>query len=142
MDKTGPIIVIEDDLDDQSILVEVFKDLQVQNKVLYFIDGVEAYNYLVSSNDQPFLILSDINMPKLNGFQLRDKVHNNDQLRLKCIPYLFFTTTSEQKMVVDAYSKSVQGFFTKPDSFREISRMLRNIIEYWMDCKSPMISLL
>jgi len=104
---------------------------------MYFVDGLSAYGYLISSHDQPFLILSDINLPKLDGFQLRDKVHNNEQLRLKCIPYLFFTTTVDQRSVIDAYSKSVQGFFTKPAAYAEIRRVMRNIFEYWKDCHSP-----
>ena len=49
-------------------------------------------------------------MPKLSGMELREKVHANESLRLKCIPYLFFTTSAEQQHVIDAYSKSVQGF--------------------------------
>ena len=109
MDKNGPIIVIEDDQDDQEILRMVFKKLAYSNEVIYFNDGVEALEYLENLNIKPFLILSDINMPKLNGMELRDKVFNNERLNLRCIPYLFFTTASEQPMVLKAYSKSVQG---------------------------------
>lgn len=137
MNKSGPIIVIEDDMDDQEIFEEVFKELNYPNKVHYFLDGVKALDYLIESKDQPFLILSDINLPKLSGLELREKVHNNEQLRLKCIPYLFFTTAFDQRNVIDAYSKSIQGFFTKPASYSELVRVMRNIIEYWRDCLSP-----
>lgn len=47
-------------------------------------------------------------MPKLNGFELREKVHTDELLQSTCIPYLFFFTTSNQKSVVNAYSMSVQ----------------------------------
>lgn len=137
MRKDGPIVIIEDDLEDQEILSEVFKELNYPNEVVFFGNGEAAFEYLLASMDQPFLILSDINLPKLDGFQLRSKVHNNEQLRLKCIPYLFFTTTAQQEHVIDAYSKSVQGFFTKPASFKEIMRVIKNIMEYWKDCQSP-----
>ncbi len=139
MNKTGPVIIIEDDLDDQWLLEEVFKELRYDNEVLLFDNGLDAYEYLRTSTRQPFLVLSDIILPKLNGFQLREKVHNNEQLRLKCIPYLFFTTSAEQRNVIDAYSKSVQGFFTKPNTYPEILRVIRNIMEYWKDCQSPNI---
>jgi CheY-like chemotaxis protein len=139
MNKSGPIIIIDDDLDDQMILGEIFTELRVQNEIFYFVNGIEAYAFLVKTKHQPFIILSDINMPKLNGIELRDKVHNNAQLNLKCIPYLFFTTASEQKVVVDAYSKSVQGFFVKPQRYEELRRIINNIIEYWKDCHSPRI---
>ena len=137
MNKNGPIIVIEDDEDDQEVLKRVFTELNYPNEVMFFGDGVIAYEFLESSNDKPFLILSDITLPKLNGFDLRDKVRNNEQLKIKCIPYLFFTTAPEQTSVIDAYSKSVQGFFTKPAQYAEIMRVMKNIIEYWKDCHSP-----
>ena len=138
MNKSGPIIVIEDDLDDQNILTEIFQDLACENKIIFFVDGEKALEYLVEkSNVEPFLILSDINMPKLNGIELREKINNNEDLRIKCIPYLFFTTSSEQKYVVDAYSKSVQGFFIKPPSYAKLKRIIKIIVEYWQDCESP-----
>lgn len=137
MNKNGPIVIIEDDADDQLILTEVLKDLDFPNQVIFFYDGEKALDYLVNSGDNPFLILSDINMPKLSGFQLREKIHNNEQLRLKCIPYLFFTTAVSQQAVIDAYSKSVQGFFIKPQRYEEIRRVIKNIILYWQDCQSP-----
>jgi CheY-like chemotaxis protein len=139
MNKNGPIIVIEDDEDDQELLNKVFTELEHPNKVIFFNDGLSAYEYLKEASDQPFLIISDINLPKLDGIQLREKVHNNEQLRLKCIPYLFFTTAADQRNVIDAYSKSVQGFFTKPDNYAELFRVIGNIIEYWRDCHSPNI---
>lgn len=137
MNKNGPIVIIEDDPDDQQILSEVLKDLDFSNEIIFFFDGDKALDYLVNSGERPFLILSDINMPKLNGLELRNKVHNNEQLRLKCIPYLFFTTAASQQAVIDAYSKSVQGFFIKPQTYAEIKRVLGNIIRYWQDCQSP-----
>jgi CheY-like chemotaxis protein len=61
----------------------------------------------------PFLILSDINMPKLDGFALRNKIKMDAKLQLRCIPYLFFSTAVSQAAVIDAYSASAQGFFCK-----------------------------
>ena len=137
MNKKGPIIVIEDDLDDQMLLDHVFKKIEIENQVIYFADPEEALNYLYSSLEQPFLILSDINMPKLNGMELKEKIQENEALRAKCIPYLFFTTTAEQKMVINAYSKSAQGFFVKPADFGHLQRIIQIIIDYWKECHSP-----
>lgn len=140
MNKSGPIIVIEDDVDDQALFASVFIELDYPNKVIYFSDGVAALEHLLTFTEQPFLILSDINLPKLDGLQLREMLHNNEQLRLKCIPYLFFTTSAQQSHVIEAYSKSAQGFFTKPLHYTELVRIMKNIIEYWKDCHSPKIN--
>ena len=137
MNKGGPIIVIEVDIDDQEILSEVFKELKYPNPILFFDNGEVALEHLTATNIQPFLILSDINLPKLDGFKLRDQIHNNAQLNLKCIPYLFFTTSTDQRSMIDAYSRSIQGFFIKPVTYEDLLRVMRNIIEYWKDCQSP-----
>jgi len=65
-------------------------------------------------------------MPKLTGLELRAKVHENEDLRLKSIPYLFFTTSAEQKHVIEAYSISIQGFFVKPSNFQELKKNNQN----------------
>lgn len=90
MNKNGPIIIIEDDLDDQEVLTDVFKELNYSNELIFFADGQKALEYLTLTEVEPFIIFSDINLPKLNGMELREKVHENEDLRLKSIPYLFF----------------------------------------------------
>lgn len=137
MNKGGPIIIIEDDMDDQEILVSVFKELNCSNKLIFFGDSIKALEYLTDTDIEPFLVLSDINMPKLSGMELREKVHNNEDLRLKSIPYLFFSTSAEQKHVIDAYSRSIQGFFIKPTSYNKLKMVMMKIIEYWQECESP-----
>lgn len=135
--KNGPIIIIEDDADDQEFLTEVFQKLNYDNKILFFFDGQEALDYIDKSNDPPFLILSDINMPKLDGFALRDKLKTDSKLSNKCIPYLFFSTAANQKAVIDAYSQSVQGFFVKQNSIAELEKTIVAIMEYWRRCAAP-----
>ena len=137
MNKNGPVVIIEDDDDDQAILKEVFENLGYPNEVIFFSDGLEALKYLHQTEALPFLILSDINMPKLDGFALRQKLKSDAALQLKCIPYLFFSTAATQKSVVDAYSLSVQGFFVKQSSIAEIEATIFAIMEYWKRCTAP-----
>jgi len=137
MNRQGPIIIIEDDLDDQNILQEAFDSLNYGNEILFFDDGYAALKYLTENTVEPFIIFSDINMPKLNGIELREKIHQNEELRLKSIPFLFFSTSAEQKHVVDAYSKSAQGFFIKPSRFEDVKDIIKIILDYWLKCVSP-----
>ncbi|RYY39006.1 MAG: response regulator [Chitinophagaceae bacterium] len=137
MNSNGPVIVIEDDVDDQEILTDVFKSLDYKNEIHFFQDGETALEYLNRTDVIPFLILSDVNMPKIDGFALREKVKMDAKLQVKCIPYLFFTTSSSQKAVIDAYSMSVQGFFIKQNSFDELRETISIIMRYWKKCSSP-----
>jgi CheY-like chemotaxis protein len=137
MNKNGPVVIIEDDIDDQYVLSEVFKTLDYKNAVVFFEDGNAALDFLNKTDVIPFLILSDINMPKVNGFELRSKVHASEELHLKCIPYLFFTTHADKKSVLNAYSMSVQGFFVKPNGYDKLENTIRKIMEYWHECIAP-----
>jgi CheY-like chemotaxis protein len=137
VNKSGQIIVIEDDVDDRECMMAVFHALNFENEIIYFEDGESALAYLLQEPKEPFLILSDINMPRLNGLELKERIQNNEDLRLKCIPYLFFTTSANQQHVIDAYSKSVQGFFVKPNSMEKLTIIIKKIVEYWQECESP-----
>jgi CheY-like chemotaxis protein len=137
MNKNGPIVILEDDVDDQEILTGIFEKLNYTNELIFFTDGEKALEYLNESERLPFLILSDINLPKLNGFDLRSKIKTDAELAIKCIPYLFFSTALNQKAVIDAYSMSVQGFFVKENSISELEKTITVIMEYWKRCAAP-----
>jgi DNA-binding NtrC family response regulator len=137
MNKNGPIIIIEDDRDDKEILMEVFKKLDYSNEIIFFLQSEKALAYLNESETVPFLILSDINMPRLNGLELKKKIHTDAALQVKCIPYLFFTTSASKDSVVEAYSMSAQGFFIKETSMAELEKTIFIMVEYWKRCHSP-----
>ena len=137
MNKNGPIIIIEDDPDDREILETIFKKLNYKNEIVFFFDGEKALVYLNQTPVIPFLILSDINMPRLNGLELKKKIHTDAALQIKCIPYLFFTTSASKNAVIDAYSMSAQGFFIKDNSEAELEKTISIMVEYWQRCYSP-----
>jgi len=137
MNRNGPIIVIEDDEDDRQLFADVFKNLNYPNQLHFFGDGQSALDFLNNSDIIPFLILSDINLPKLDGFQLRDKIKMDAKLQLRCIPYLYFSTALVQDQVIKAYSLSVQGFFKKSNSIKEFEETISAIMNYWRICSSP-----
>ena len=129
--------MIEDDMDDQEVLSDIFAKLGYKNKICFFADGNDALEFINLTDIQPFLILSDINMPKINGFELRNKVFTNEKLHTKCIPYLFFSTSATKKAVIDAYALSVQGFFIKAGTIQGLENTIRKIVEYWKECIAP-----
>lgn len=138
MNKNGPVIIIEDDIDDQAFLKSVFKKLNYPNEVLFFVDGEEALEYLNQAPIKPFIILSDIDLPKLNGFELREKLKTDADLSIRCIPYLFFSKAAEQKEVIAAYSLSAQGFFIKQTEISKLEKLIYTIMEYWKVCDTPL----
>jgi len=137
MNKNGPIIIIEDDDEDQLFIQEVFQKLKYQNELIFFSDGEKALEFLNQGTAVPFIILSDVKMPKLSGLELRQKLKTDADLTIKCIPYLFFSTAISQTEIIKAYSTSVQGFFLKQNSFEELEKTITVIMEYWTRCAPP-----
>ena len=137
MNKNGEILIVDDDQDDHDVLADIFKELNYSNEIRYFFNGFDLLDYLRQPTTKPFLILSDINMPKIDGFDLRSQIFQNEELRTKCIPYLFFTTHANDQFVKDAYTMSVQGFFQKPNSYNELKNTIFKIMEYWKECYAP-----
>ncbi|MHA4807904.1 response regulator [Flavitalea flava] len=137
MNRGGPVVIIEDDEDDQELLMAIFKKLPYTNEIIFFGDSEEALVYLNRADVSPFLIISDVNMPRLNGFALRDKIRSDSELHTKCIPYLFFSTNANHTTVLEAYSLSVQGFFIKESSMSELEKTITVIMDYWIRCIAP-----
>lgn len=137
MPKSGPIIIIEDDSDDQELMVEIFKELQIPNLLRFFNSCMNALDYLLNTAEKPFLIISDINLPAMTGMELCRKITENPSLKIKSIPFVFLTTTSDRKVIEQAYEMFVQGFFVKPSSVKELKEMVGMIIDYWKICRQP-----
>src|SRR5436190_15612382 len=102
MPKSGPILLIEDDQDDQEMLKEVFEELKIPNILRFFDSCCKAFDYLLTTIEKPFLIISDINMPIMSGLDLKRNINNNEILRRKGIPFVFLSTTPENTVVSQA----------------------------------------
>ena len=135
--RTGPILIIEDDQDDQEILTSVLNDLKVPNELIVFSNCLDAYHYLDTTKDKPFLVFSDINLPGMTGSDLKRKVNETDHIRRKSIPFVFLTTTSNHQAVLDAYESLAQGFFTKPLTAEALRKMVEMILNYWKIARHP-----
>jgi CheY-like chemotaxis protein len=138
--KTGPIIFVDDQIDDWIIIKEIFSELRIKNEALFFETSREVLSYLESTTDEPFLILCDVFMPGLNGLELCKVIQDSKFLKDKKIPFIFFSTTAEDNELNEAYNLNVQGFFKKPNTYEEIKSFLIQIIAYWSTCRFPKIS--
>jgi CheY-like chemotaxis protein len=137
MHKCGPIIIIEDDADDQELLDEIFKELKVANLLKFFNSCLQAFDYLFTTPEKPFLIISDINLPAMTGLELCKKITESNVTKGKNIPFIFLTTSNDRQSIAKAYEMPVQGFFVKPSSVDELKDMVRMILDYWNVCRYP-----
>ncbi|MGV3459843.1 MAG: response regulator [Flavobacterium sp.] len=133
MKKHRDILIIEDDEDDRDILKEIFRDLGYKNNLVFFADSTQVVEYLRRPEIQPFIIISDINMPKLGGFELRNIIMNEEVLMDKDIPYIFISNAQDENSVKQANKLSVQGFIQKGDDYNKYKEKIRNLIDYWRE---------
>jgi CheY-like chemotaxis protein len=138
MANAGPILIIEDDTDDQEMIERAIREAGTTSNIIFLNNGAEALEFLRTTTVQPFLVLCDINMPKLNGIELKMQIDQNPDLRRKSIPFVFFTTTANRMSVTLAYTRmTIQGFFEKSSNYGELVSTLKLILDYWSVCKHP-----
>jgi CheY-like chemotaxis protein len=131
MRKTGPLVLVEDDSDDQELIMLALNSLGLTNEVVLCKDGEEALKYLYSTTDIPFLILSDINMPRMDGIAFKKKIDSCEILKGKCIPFIFISTSSSTPLAKNACDLSIQGLFEKGNSHTQLLETLKIILKYW-----------
>ena len=132
-----PIIYIEDDPDDTALFSDIIKNISAPYPVKNFENGPSFLTYLMETPDKPLIIFCDINMPRMTGIELRRKLMQNDFLRRKSIPFIFFSTSATEKDISDAYDLTVQGYFLKTYDMNKMSASLKMILKYWAECLHP-----
>ena len=114
MKKNQPIIIIEDDWDDQEMLLEVIQGLKVTHPLVFFDNCEAAYAHMLTMQEKPFLIFCDINLPKVNGIEFKQRIDADERLRNLSIPFVFLTTSDNPQTVKQALQiTNLQGYFRK-----------------------------
>jgi CheY-like chemotaxis protein len=123
---TKPLILL---VDDSMVVRKYVEDLLNKNQynVILKNDGLEAITYLNSNSIKPELIISDIEMPNMNGFQLIDAIRKEKKYRN--IPILVLSAYAENHLIL-MESEKIQGFIKKPfentDLLNQIQFLLKN----------------
>ena len=133
----NPIYIVDDDQDDEEIIRDAINDLGLKNKLQFFHTGEELMNQLRTHKIVPFIIISDINLPKMDGFELREKILGDPSITDKTIPFIFWSTTASETQIKKAYDLSAHGFFLKGRSYKDLREGINEIIRYWSRSLSP-----
>lgn len=137
MAKHGPLLILEDDEDDREIYQSVLQSLGLRNNVLFFDAGDALLKYLQETTEKPLVIIVDINVPRMNGLELRRRIDKDETLRKKSIPFVFLTTIESKEIVDEVYDLTVQGYFIKKPLYDDIEKQIRIILEYWTNARHP-----
>jgi len=131
------ILLVEDRGDDVLIVLKAFEQAMLKNRVIVVRDGDEAIQYLngdgIYKNRHeyplPHLILLDLKMPKVDGFEVLRWLKSHPEL--KGIITVVLTLSSEIRDVNQAYQLGANSFMVKPDDFSNVAAMSKLLTDYW-----------
>lgn len=136
MRSTKPVLLVEDDSVDAMTVRRAFKDLKLGNKLAHSANGEEAIQYLHDpENEEPCVILLDLNMPRMNGIEFLEVIKEDPRLRR--IPVIVLTTSNEERDVVESFRLSVAGYIVKPVDYQKFVDAIRTVDLYWTLSEMP-----
>ena len=129
VEKSVEIWLVDDD-DGHALLVEEsLEDAGLTNPFKRAKDGAEGWQWLLESAEgkrpRPGLILLDVSMPGLDGFEVLERLKSNDQL--KKIPVIMLTSTDSPREIERCYRLGVNAYVVKPVDFEHLHEKIRTL---------------
>lgn len=128
------ILLVEDNPDDVTLTERSFRKARMRNRVSVCGDGVEALAFLrregkYAGAPRPDIILLDLNLPRMNGKELLEKVKGDPALG--DIPVIILTTSMSEEDILNTYKRHANCFITKPVMMEDFDRVIRTIQDFW-----------
>ena len=130
MRNSRPILLVEDDDVDAMTTRRALDEVKVTNELIHKVDGEEALEYLMDkSNQEPCVILLDLNMPRKDGREALAEIKADANLR--SIPVVILTTSKAEEDILKTYELGVSGYVTKPVTFDRLVEVMKVLGDYW-----------
>lgn len=133
----NPILIIDDDQDDLDLIKEVANFLKIDRPIHFFKSGDELVTYLRSNTPPPFLIICDVNLPGQDGFEVKKRISESEELKYSSVPFVYWSTSASEKQIQHAYDLPAQGFFFKPTNFDDLCETVKTLLAYWQKSQHP-----
>jgi two-component system response regulator len=138
-DKRPPILLVEDNPDDETLTLRGFRKSLITNEVVVTRDGAEALQYLYRDNSDggpvPGLVLLDLKLPKIGGLEVLRRMRADERTRL--IPVVVLTSSQLDEDIVASYANGANAYVRKPVNFTEFAEAMRTLGIFWMLLNVP-----
>jgi two-component system response regulator len=132
------ILLVEDNPDDEALSLRALKKNNITTKVIVAHDGVEAIDYVFGTglyegrdpHDLPLIILLDLKLPRLDGFEVLTRLRTDE--RTKLLPIIILTSSKEQQDIVHGYRLGANSYVRKPVDFEQFVDAVRQLGLYWL----------
>lgn len=125
------IYIADDDEDDQFLLQTAFASTDLGCQLKFFGNGEQLLKQLTEENRPPTMVLLDLNMPILDGFQTLVKLRS--QVAYETLPVVILTTSNQQSDVQKAYELGANSFITKPHQYADLLRTVQQLEQFWLN---------
>ncbi len=134
MAKPIEILLIEDNEGDILLTKKAFEDGKIRNNLSVCRDGEEGLEFLYKRGQfegavTPDLILLDLNMPKLNGQEVLERIKNDETL--SSIPVVILTTSDSEEDIMKSYKLHANSYIKKPVDFFQFLEVVKEVQNYW-----------
>lgn len=139
--KPLSILHIDDDQVDKMVIEKVIRKLGITTHLFHAGDGEEALDLLLGTNGKtapdprPDIIITDINMPRMNGLEFLKALRDDPNLRHMSV--LIMTTSNDDVDRQEAYRHNVAGYVIKPVDIQEFENTFQILHAYWKLCEWP-----
>ncbi len=136
MPNGRPILLVEDNPDDEALALRAFSKNRITNPVIVARDGVEAVRCLFGSEGQseapalPAMVLLDLKLPRIDGLEVLRRIRANARTAL--LPVIVLTTSRERQDILEAYRIGANSYIRKPVDFERFIQAVGQIGEYWL----------
>jgi two-component system response regulator len=133
-----PLLLVEDNPDDEALTLRAFKKNNISNEVVVARDGAEALDYLFGAGKyagrdttvQPQVILLDLKLPKLDGIEVLRRIRADK--RTQTVPVVILTSSKEEQDLMNGYKLGCNSYVRKPVNFDEFLEAARQLGLYWL----------
>lgn len=129
------ILLVEDDEIDAEAVVRAFRKRNFKNPLTIVPDGVEAFAVLQREIRPPYLILLDLNMPRMSGLEFLERLRQDPLLRRSIVFVL--TTSDREEDKLAAYDAQVAGYLVKARAGEDFSNITQLLETYWSTVEFP-----
>jgi len=134
----GTLLLIEDNSSDIELTKRALERGHVANPLVITEDGQEALDYLFGEgahagrnvDDLPALILMDLKLPKVSGFEVLRRIREDPRTRTQ--PVVILTSSKEQEDIAKGYDLGANGYVRKPVDSRQFQEAISQLGLYWL----------
>ncbi len=142
MDEARPILLVEDNPDDEALTVRAFAKNNIRNPIAVVRDGAEALDWLfrrgahaTRSSTDPAVVLLDLKLPKVDGLEVLKELRGAPQTRL--LPVVILTSSKEESDRLRGYELRANSYIRKPVDFTAFLDAVKEIGLYWLVLNEP-----